>query len=258
VGKIGEAIARALVDNGYRNVVGTVRTERRKQELSHLPIPIIRDNRKAASTSEIIFLSVKPTQVAGVLKEIGELLSGKILISVAAAVSTSYIESLAPGTKVIRAMPNINIVVKSSATAISPGKNASKEDVEVARRLFETMGYVVEVDEKYQDAITAFSGSGPAYMLIFFESLLLAGLKVGLPRDVALELAVNTVTGTAKLLEKLGKHPAELRDMVITPGGVTIEAVHVMEREGFRAILMEAVERAFKKSEEISKKLNKT
>ena len=256
MGKIGEAILKALLSEGYKNLVGTVRTERRRNQLSGIGAPILLNNREAVKNSEIVFICVKPHQVAGVLKETSDLLKGKLIISVAAAVTTSYIESLAPGARVIRAMPNINIVARHSATAITAGKSASKEDLEIAKKLFESMGYCVVVEERYMDAITAYSGSGPAYALIFFEALLLAGLKVGLPRDIALELTIHTLSGTAKLLEKLKAHPAELRDMVITPGGVTIEGVHVLEKEGFRAMIIDAVNEAYKKSSVITQALN--
>jgi len=233
-----------------------VRTERRLRQLEELGIPVLLDNRKAVGGARIVFLCVKPHQVPGVLREVSDLLAGKLLISVAAAVATEYLESLAPGARVVRAMPNINIMAGHSATAISPGRRASEEDVKVAKELFELMGYCVVVEERYMDAITAYSGSGPAYALVFFEALLLAGLKVGLPRDVALELAIHTLSGTAKLLEKVKAHPAELRDMVITPGGVTIEGVHVLEKAGLRAIIIDAVSKAYLKSAEISRALN--
>ncbi len=236
--------------------MGTVRTERRRAQLKNLGIPILLDNREAVKGADIVFICVKPHQVAGVLRQTADLLKGKLLISVAAAVTTEYIESLAPGARVVRAMPNINIIVGCSATAISPGKSAGEEDLKIAKKLFELMGYCVVVEERYMDAITAYSGSGPAYALMFFEALLLAGLKVGLPRDVALELAIHTLSGTAKLLESLKAHPAELRDLVITPGGVTIEGVHILEKAGFRAVVIDAVSEAYEKSAKITSLLN--
>jgi len=256
VGKIGEAIVRALLKAGFGNVIGTVRTKRRQEQLRGLRIPVLLDNRKAIKGAEVVFLCVKPHQVPGVLRKISDLLAGKLLISVAAAVRTDYLETLAPGARVVRAMPNINITVGHSATAITPGRTASEEDLAVTKELFDLMGYCVVVEERYMDAITAYSGSGPAFAFIFFEALLLAGLKVGLPRDIALELAIHTLTGTAKLLEATKAHPAELRDMVITPGGVTIEGVHVLERAGFRAIIMDAVNETYRKAADIARALN--
>ncbi|MCD6564096.1 MAG: pyrroline-5-carboxylate reductase [Thermoproteales archaeon] len=253
-GKIGEAIINSLIEAGYKNIVATCRTERRKKELSYLPIDVFLDNRKAASKSDILIVSVKPNQVVPVLSELKDYVVGgkRLVISVAAIITTSYLEDRFRGIKVIRAMPNINIIARHSATAICRGKNIDIEDIRIARELFEAMGFVIEVDEKYMDAITAYSGSGPAYVLEFFESFLLAGLKIGLPRDIAYDLAIHTIIGSAKLLERGNKHPAEYRDMVITPGGVTIDAVHILERTGFKADIIDAIKEAYEKAKDIA------
>jgi len=256
VGKIGEGILRGLLKAGYRNLIGTVKTARRREAID-LPVEIILDNRKAVKDADIVFLCVKPYQVKEVLEEISDLLQGKLLISVAAAISTSYIEKLVKDVKVVRAMPNISIIAGYSATAISPGSNVTEEELQRVKELFDSMGYCVVVDERYMDAVTAYSGSGPAYVLVFYEAMLLAGLKVGLPREVASELAVHTMIGSVYLLNKAGKHPAELRDMVITPGGVTIDAIHVLEQKGFRAILIDAIDKAYEKSKKLSETLDR-
>lgn len=215
------------------------------------------NNREAACWADLVFISVKPGQVEDVLREIADCVRGKLLISVAAAVTTGFIESLVEA-RVVRAMPNINAAVGHSATAVAGGKSSTREDVETALHLFSLIGYATELDEKYLDAVTAFSGSGPAYVLQFYEALLLAGLKIGLPREAIKNLALHTIAGTAKLLEEMSsEHPAGLRDMVITPGGVTIDAVHVMEERGFKAILMSAIEKAYEKSAEISRLLSR-
>lgn len=203
-----------------------------------------------------MIIAVKPGQVKDVLEEIKDCVKGKPLISVAAAVSTGYIEKIVDA-RVVRAMPNINAMVGLSATAITKGNSATQEDLDVAKEIFSHIGFVTVLEEKYMDAVTAFSGSGPAYVLQFYEAFLLAGLKIGLPRDAINQLALYTIKGTAKLLEDFERHPAWLRDLVITPGGVTIDAIHVMEEKGFKAILMSAIFEAFKKSEDISKLLNK-
>ncbi len=244
---------------GYRNIIATCRTERRKKELSYLGIDVFINNEKAVSSSDILILSVKPNQVIPVLEEVREyVMNGKrLIISVAAIITTKYLEDRFEGIRVIRAMPNINIIARHSATAICRGRNVGEKDVMMARKLFEAMGFVVEVEEKYMDAVTAYSGSGPAYVLEFFESFLLAGLKIGLPRDIAYDLAIHTIIGSAKLLEKGDKHPAEYRDMVITPGGVTIDAVHILERTGFKADIIDAIKEAYEKARNISEKLVK-
>ena len=251
VGKIGEGILRGLLKAGYKNLIGTVRTVKRLESID-LPVKIILDNRKAVEKADIVFLCVKPHQVKQVLEEISDLLRDKLLISVAAAITTSYIERIIEGVKVVRAMPNISIIAGYSATAICPGSNVTEEELRKAKELFDSIGYCVIIDERYMDAVTAFSGSGPAYVLVFYEALLLAGLKVGLPREIASELAAHTMIGSVYLLNKAGKHPAELRDMVITPGGVTIDAIHVLEQKGFRAILIDAISKAYEKSKSLS------
>jgi len=246
-----------LLKAGFEKLIGTVRTVRRKEAIRNLPVTIVLDNREAVKDADIVFLCVKPYQVKKVLLEISGLLRDKLLISVAAAVSTSVIEKIVEEVKVVRAMPNISIIAGYSATAISPGSNVTEQELAIAKELFDSMGYCIVVDEQYMDAVTAFSGSGPAYVLVFYEALLLAGLKIGLPREIASELAIHTLIGSVHLLNKAGKHPAELRDMVITPGGVTIDAIHILEQKGFRAILIDAIEKAYKKSRTLSELLNK-
>lgn len=191
---------------------------------------------------------MKPHQVGGVLEEISGVVDGKLIITVAAGIETSFYEEKLPGARVVRVMPNINILSGYSATAICGGRSAGERELRIAEEIFSYMGYVTVVEERLMDPITAYSGSGPAFILEFFEAFLLAGLKIGIPRDLALKLAINTIVGTARLLEDDGRHPAELRDMVITPGGVTIEGVHVLEKSGFKAMIVEAVESAYKKS----------
>lgn len=256
-GKIGEAIIRALLLKGFKNIVATCRTERRKKELKNLPIPVTLDNRNAVSNTDIVLISVKPYQVEKVLEEIKDLIEDKLIISVAASVTTNFIESFGGRLRVIRAMPNINIMAGHSATALCKGRYASEEDMILAKELFKVLGHVVVVEENLMDAITAYSGSGPAYVLEFFEAFILAGLKVGLPRSVALELAIHTIIGTAKLLEKYKRHPAELRDMVITPGGVTIEGIYEIEKSGIKSVIIDAVQKAFEKSVTLSSEINK-
>jgi len=256
-GKIGEAIIKGLIAKGFRDLVATCRSERRRKQLSYLGIPIILNNREAVAKSNIIIISVKPHQVRGVLKEVRDLLNNKLLISVAASITTKFIEGLVRGVRVIRAMPNINALVGESITAISPGSTAKEEDVKLAMEIFGSIGECVVVEEELMDAITAYSGSGPAYVLAFLESLVYAGLRIGIPRDKALELAIRTLIGTSRLISETKVHPAQLRELVITPGGVTIEALYALERNGFKATIMDAVYEAYKRAKELSERLNK-
>jgi len=209
----------------------------------------------AAESSSVIIISVKPHQVRSVIEEVRDVVSGKLIISVAASVPTEVIERAARGARVIRVMPNINALVGRSITAVAPGRTATEEDVRLALEIFGCVGDCVVVEEELMDAITAYSGSGPAYVLEFLEALIYAGLRIGLPRDKALELAIKTLVGTSKLLSETKAHPAELRELVVTPGGVTIEAIYALERNGFKATLMDAIYEAYKRAKELSKKL---
>jgi pyrroline-5-carboxylate reductase len=203
-------------------------------------------NRDAAAASDLIILAVKPTKLAGVVEEIREVLhEGQILISVAAAVPIELIEKWA-GRKmpVFRAMPNIPVVVEEGATAVAVNGEATAEDRELVERIFRAVGVVCFVEEESMDAVTALSGSGPAYIYMVIEALIAGGLKMGLSHEVATRLAEQTVLGAAKLVRETGLHPAILRDQVITPGGVTISAIHELERHGLRAMLISAVETA--------------
>ena len=251
LGKMGEAIARALVAKGFEVLGADVLEEKKRLEALGIKV-YVNNNRAAAAEADVVLIAVKPGQVPHVLREIAGEVKGKLLISIAAGVPTSLIESLAPGARVVRVMPNICAWVREAAVAVAKGRTASKEDVKVAKGILAAMGRVVEVDERYMDAVTALSGSGPAYVFSFIEALVLGGLAVGLPRDVALKLAAQTVAGAAKMVLETGKHPAELRDMVTTPGGTTIEALKALEKSGFRGAVIEAVVKAYEKSKAIS------
>jgi pyrroline-5-carboxylate reductase len=203
-------------------------------------------NREAARQSRLVILAVKPSKITAVLEEIKDVLrEGQILISVAAAVPISVIERGAGRQMpVFRAMPNIPVVVEEGATAIAANTVAGPKDREVVERIFRAVGVVCFVEEEAMDAVTALSGSGPAYIYMVIEALIAGGLKMGLSHEVATRLAEQTVLGAAKLVRETGSHPAILRDQVITPGGVTISAIHELERHGLRAMLISAVETA--------------
>jgi pyrroline-5-carboxylate reductase len=169
-----------------------------------------------------------------------------------AGVKTTAIEAAVPqGVRVVRVMPNTPALVLEGATAISAGASADSDDVALARRIFELVGKTWQVDERLMDAVTGLSGSGPAYVLSFIEALADAGVKNGLPRDVASGLAAQTVFGTARLLLETREHPAVLRDKVTSPGGTTIAGLHVLEREGFGGTVMNAVDAATARSKEL-------
>jgi pyrroline-5-carboxylate reductase len=212
-------------------------------------------NAEIVEWANILVLAVKPDVVAKVLDECGATIGARhLVVSIAAGVPIRAIESkLGPGVRVVRAMPNTPAISRAGATAVSAGSAATHADLDVARALFEAVGRVVTVDESLLDAVTGLSGSGPAYVMLFIEALADGGVKAGLPRDVALLLATQTVYGSAKLLLETGEHPARLKDAVTSPGGTTIAGLRALEDAGVRGAIMGAVEKATERAIELGK-----
>lgn len=210
---------------------------------------------EVAQGNGIILLAVKPQVMPSVLDELRPHVSRTTLIvSIAAGIPISLIESrLTEGTPVIRVMPNTPALVQKGASALARGKAVTAEHMEMGLALFRAVGKAVEVEEKLMDTVTGLSGSGPAYVLLVIEALIDAAVLMGMSRQAARELVVPTVAGTASLLEELGKHPAELKDMITSPGGTTIVGLKVLETYAVRSALMEAVEAASKRSAELGK-----
>ncbi len=214
-------------------------------------------NREAAQLADIVILAVKPVNVPKVLREIGDVLrADQILISLAASLPVAVIESEVPlPMPVFRAMPNIPVILEEGAIGICHNAVATRAQREMVECLFRAVGVVAWVDDEQMDAVTALSGSGPAYVYIFIEAMIAAGLKMGLSRDISTRLAEQTVLGAAKHVRDSGLHPAILRDQVITPGGVTIAAIHELERHGLRSMLISAIETATQHSKKRTKAL---
>lgn len=254
LGRIGSSLAIALKSKGNFIIASTLHPEKHR-DVAASGVEI-RRNEEAADEADVIVLAVKPHQVRGVIEEIREVSKGKLVISVAAAITTKFLEEILPEARVVRAMPNLAAKVNESVTAISPGRSALPSDVEIAAEIFSSIGDYVIVDESMMDAITAIIGSGPAYAFIFIDALADAAVKAGLPKQLAKELIAKTLLGASKLLLESGRHPMELRDEVLTPGGVTISAVQVLERYKFRAAIMDAIESAVRRAEEIRKALS--
>jgi pyrroline-5-carboxylate reductase len=199
------------------------------------------------AASDIILLAVKPAQVKTALRDLVKagLRSETLVVSVAAAVAVESIEAELEGKNpVVRAMPNTPSLVGRGMTAIAAGTYATREELAVAERLFGAVGLCITVEERLLNAVTAISGSGPAYVYLIIEALADAGVRVGLRRDVALTLVTQTVLGAAVMVQESGRHPAALRDDVTTPAGCTIAALHVLEEGKIRAVLASAVEEA--------------
>lgn len=234
--------------------VSDVSRERLELLKESLNINTVYNNTDVVRLADVIILAVKPGVVLSVLREAaGSLKPGQTIISIAAGVSTASLESAAgENAAVVRVMPNTPALVGEAACAVCPGSKAGKKDMERALAVFNAVGRAVEVPESMMDAVTGLSGSGPAYMFVILEALADAGVRMGLPRNVASLLAAQTMLGSARMMLESGQHPGQLKDMVTTPGGTTIEGLYALESNGLRAALMEAVEAATVRSREIS------
>jgi pyrroline-5-carboxylate reductase len=256
-GKIGESLLSGLLSSGWRNPEEIVVTGRRQDHLDELAerykVEATTSNSQAVSTASIIVIAVKPQDFDGLLGEIGHLLTAdQTVLSVAAAVPTEQIERhLADGVPVLRAMPNTPATVHEGIAGLCAGAHASGEHLATGREVLEHVGRVVEVAETYMDAVTAVSGSGPAYFALLAEAMIEAGILLGLSREVSTDLVVQTMFGTAKLLRDEHMHPVELREMVTSPGGTTIRAIRELERAGVRAAFLNAIQAAMERSQEL-------
>jgi len=256
-GKLGGILLRAYLKQGLfkpKNVTATVKHGEKAAALAkELGVSVTSDNRAAVKGADIVLLGVKPQVVADVLKEIAPEIGAKALvISVAASVPTSYLEQhLGEKAAVIRAMPNTPAAVGCGMTGICRGAHAGAEHLEIARAMFDAVGRTVVVDEKNMDAVTGLSASGPAFAYIILESLAEAGVKVGLPRDVATLLAAQTMKGSASVVLETGDHPALLKDAVTTPAGCTIDGILELEEGKLRVTLIKAVVKATSRAGEL-------
>jgi len=212
------------------------------------------DNLAAAKQADLILMAVKPFQVPALMEEIRPALTkDKMIVSIAASVKTRAIEEAAGiDIAVVRAMPNTPSALGAGAAALCRGRFVSAKQMELAERIFETVGRTVTVDEKHMDAVTGLSGSGPAYIYIIIEALAEAGVKVGLPRDIATQLAAQTAFGAAKMVLETGYHPALLKDAVTTPAGCTIDGILELEEGGLRVTLIKAVMRATERAKQLA------
>jgi pyrroline-5-carboxylate reductase len=257
-GKLGGMLLQALVGEGLLSkklTRATVRHPERVRSLAKkLHIDVGTDNAKAVQGADIIFICVKPQTVQEVVEEIRPHVSSRALvISVAASVSTGQIESvLGTKTAVVRAMPNTPCALGAGMTGLCKGRYVSAEEIALACSLFDVVGKTVVVDEKHMDAVTGLSASGPAFIYIILESLAEAGVKVGLPRDVATLLAAQMTMGSAKMVLETGDHPAQLKDSVTTPAGCTIDGIMELEEGKLRVTLIKAVVKATQRAKELA------
>jgi pyrroline-5-carboxylate reductase len=256
-GKLGEALIRGLLDARAfdpARVLVTAGTAERAQLLEQqLGVRAAASNADAAREADIVLLAVKPQQVAPVLQGLGGSLGpDRLLISVAASVSTAFIERHLEGpVPVVRAMPNTAALIKKAITGVARGTHATVAHLEIARSIFSAVGRVVLVDEKHLDAITGLSASGLAFVYVVVESLAEGGVKTGLPRHLAIELAAQTVLGAGAMVLETGAHPALLKDNVTTPAGTTIDGLLQLEEGGLRVTLIKSVVHATQRAREL-------
>jgi pyrroline-5-carboxylate reductase len=261
-GNMAEAMIRGLLRGSQfapEQITASGPREERMIELrERFGIRTTTDNREAA-IADIVVLSIKPQIFSRVLAEVGGTIRpDALVISIAAGVPISAIESrLGSGARVIRSMPNTPALVDAAATAIAGGEHASESDMEDARKIFDSIGITVTLDESLLDAVTGLSGSGPAYVFLILEALSDAGVKVGLSRRTSQLLAAQTLLGSAKLLLETNEHPGKLKDMVTSPGGTAITGLHTLENGGVRTTLINAVEAATNRSKELGEALSK-
>ncbi|XAR68439.1 Pyrroline-5-carboxylate reductase [Bertholletia excelsa] len=256
-GKMAESIARGVVKSGVLPP-GRIRTahlgKARRAAFESFGVKVLDRNAEVVQESDVIIFSVKPQIIKEVVLQLRPLISEKqLLVSVAAGVKLQDLQEWAGHGRFIRVMPNTPAAVGEAASVMSLGTAAIEEDGELIAKLFGAIGKIWKADEKLFDAITGLSGSGPAYIYLAIEALADGGVAAGLPRELALGLASQTVLGAASMVTKGGKHPGQLKDDVTSPGGTTIAGVHELEKGGFRGILMNAVVSAARRSQELSK-----
>ncbi len=255
---MGEALLSRLVDQQVYAptdiVVSDPSAEKRQQLTSRYGVHVTKNNQETTQAQQVLLLAVKPQIFDQVVGQLGELSNkNQLVLSVLAGMPLSRLEAAFADQPVIRAMPNTPATVGAGMTAIAPGRAVQSHHLETARRILESVGQVVTVPEYQMDAVTGVSGSGPGYVSVFIESLTDGGVAAGLPRSVASQLAVQAVLGTAQLLKETGMDASQLKNQVTSPGGTTITGIAQLERAGLRAAVIDAVQAACHRSQELGK-----
>jgi pyrroline-5-carboxylate reductase len=257
-GRLGESLLRGFLGSGWRAPGDLVVTARREERLVALRerhgVRAETSNAAAIEGAALVIVSVKPQDMAAVLAEISPAISGsETVLSVAAGVTTAFIEGHLPaGSRVVRAMPNAPALIQEGIAGICGGSSAGEQDLALAEEALGHLGAVVRVAERDMDAVTALSGSGPAYFALLAEAMIEAGLLLGLSRDVSTRLVVQTMVGSGLLLRDERMHPVELREAVTSPGGTTTRAIRELERSGVRAAFLNAITAATERSAELA------
>ena len=262
-GKMGEALVKGLLRvklSSADNIIVSDVDKKRCQALEkETGIKTTQENREVITNSDVIILATKPNVMGVILEELkNDITSEHLVVSIAAGIPLNFMESsLNDGCRAIRVMPNTPCLVGEAAAGYALGKNATRNDGELVGRILNAVGKSFLLEEKYLDAVTGLSGSGPAFIYMVIDALADGGVKMGLPRDVATELAAQTTFGAAKMVLEAGMHIGELKDSVTSPGGTTIEGLHALEKGGLTNALINAVEVATKKSKRLGKAFSK-
>ena len=253
-GNMGSAIVGGLIKSGFEkpeNIIVSTKTEQSASRLyNELKINTTIDNKLVVKESDILFLAVKPNMYKGIIEDVKNLITKeKVIITIAAGITLDNMNMwLGDGYKIIRAMPNTPALVGEAMTAVCTNGNVSNEEFDYIFNIFESFGKCVELEEKYFHAFIALCGSSPAYIFMFIEAMADGAVKLGISRSKAYEMAAQSLLGSAKMVLDTQKHPAELKDMVCSPGGTTIDAVTELERLGFRSSIIEAMVKCSEKS----------
>lgn len=258
-GRMATALAKGFLSSGLTStanlIASDVVAESRAAFAETTGVETVADNCEVVDRSSVVFLAVKPQMISAVLDGIRERVTAEhLVISIVAGASLNTLSELLSGNgRLVRVMPNTPCLLSAGASAFSPGDTATADDAELVERLLSTVGIAQRVPESLLDAVTGLSGSGPAYVYQMIESLSDGGVRVGLPRDLATRFAAQTVMGAAKMVLETGQHPGVLKDAVASPGGTTIAGLHALERGGLRGCVMDAVEAATKRSQELGR-----
>ncbi|HEV3204679.1 MAG TPA: pyrroline-5-carboxylate reductase [Gemmataceae bacterium] len=258
-GKMATALAKGWISAGFLSpnqiLAGDPMPQSRHEFAAETKGRVTADNREVVSGSDVLVLAVKPQTMPALLNDIQPVVASRhLVISVAAGINLQTLSAgLGKACRLIRVMPNTGCLVGASASAYTTGENATAEDIALVERLLKAVGIAFRLPEHLLDAVTGLSGSGPAFVFVMIEALSDGGVRVGLPRDVAMALAAQTVFGAAKMVLETGSHPGVLKDLVASPGGTTIAGLHALEQRSVRAALIDAVEAAAKRSAELGK-----
>ena len=257
-GRIGEALLRGLLRASSVNAEQVICTTRRDDRCGELTrehgVRATTDNKVAIEAADVVLIALKPQVLLHTVRALGDSFrTDQTVISVAAGTTIDAIQEAIPGeVPVVRVMTNTPVQVDEAMSVVSGGTHAGEQDLQLAEEMMRHVGHVMRLPESYLDAVTALSGSGPAYFFLLAEAMIDAGILLGLPRDVSTQLIVQTMVGSAKMLRDTGKHPVELREMVTSPGGTTIAAIRELERSKVRAAFLDAIEAAKHRGEELA------